>query len=91
MIAIMVHKMKMTIEHYSKLDKALNEYLDTTTDLQGLIRAYQANPRYKDWRIAFMWAIYHTVKPLTTDETKGYLDAHIETALKKAIGRYIYP
>ena len=85
--------MRVTKEHYNKLEIALRAELDsfTTEELQFRVRAYQKDKDFNDWRIAFMWAVYFKVKPLTRVELEGYLDAHIETALKKAIGSYIYP
>jgi len=98
--------MKVTKLHYERLETAIRAfkalYKPTDSDkLKGIdpwqecIRAYQADPKFKDWRIAFIWAVYHAV---TQDMTirdmminGGYLDSHIETALKKILHDEVYP
>ena len=89
--------MKVSKAHYDRLKKRIDEVLSlyTSKEIQLSIREFQANPKLKNWRIAFMWAVYHQA---TTDESiqdmmrEGkYLDAHIETALKKALYDLIYP
>ena len=98
--------MRVTKPHYDILEKAYLRfkalYQPTDSDIlkgidpyQERIRAYQANPKFKDWRIAFMWDVYRalcmdmTIRDMMHDGK--YLDAHIETALKKIIGLDIYP
>ena len=89
--------MKITKLHYERLETAIRAFkaLYNDEEWQERIRAYQADPKFKDWRIAFIWAVYHAV---TTDMTirdmminGGYLDSHIETALKKILHDEVYP
>lgn len=89
--------MRMIQPHYTALDNRLKEVLAlyTPKEIQNNIRRIQSNDRLKDWRIAWMWAWYWMA---CTDESlkdllrEGkYYDTHIETALKKSIGHYVYP
>lgn len=89
--------MRVTKEHYNRLDKRLKEViaLYSPDELQEYIRAYQANKKFNDYRVAWLWSMY---RHATTDHTirdmmhyGNYLDAHIQTALKKSIGHLIYP
>ena len=89
--------MKVSKLHYERLETAIRAFKALYTDEEWTkrIRAYQADPKFKDWRIAFIWAVYHAV---TTDMTirdmmvnGGYLDSHIETALKKILHNEVYP
>ena len=89
--------MKISKIHYTRLETAIRAFktLYTDEEWQERIRAYQADPKFKDWRIAFIWAVYHAV---TQDMTirdmminGGYLDSHIETALKKILHDEVYP
>ena len=108
--------MKITRLHYERLATAIRDFkaLYKPTDSDKLkdidpwkerIRAYQADPKFKDWRTAFIWAIYHavttdmTIRDMmregyrSTDGTKSipYSDSHIETALKKILHNEVYP
>jgi len=86
--------MKITRLHYERLATAIRDFkaLYNDEEWEECIRAY---PRFEDWRITFIWAVYHAV---TTDMTirdmmvnGGYNDSHIETALKKILHDEVYP
>ena len=96
--------MKVTKLHYDRLETAIRTfkalYKPTDSDKldpwQERIRHYQADPRFKDWRIAFIWAVYHdsirlnaTIRDMMVNG--GYNDSHIETALKKILHDEVYP
>ena len=98
--------MKVTKLHYERLATAIRDfkalYKPTDSDkLKGIdpwtkrIRHYQADPRFKDWRIAFIWSAYHAViQDMTIRDMMingGYKDSHIETALKKILHDEVYP
>jgi len=80
--------MKMTPRTYKALDKAIRHLkgLYTPESWQERIRDYQASDKYKDWRIAFIWAVLHAVEQDMTLRDMIFeeklKDAHIETALK---------
>lgn len=90
-------KLKVTKAHYERLNKRLKEVIGlySPEELQEYIRAYQANKKFKNWRVAWLWSMYrHANTDLTIRDMMhygNYLDAHIETALKKSIGHLIYP
>ena len=99
--------MKVTNIHYERLATAIRAFkaLYNDEEWQERIRAYQADPRFKDWRIAYIWSAYHAVIQDMTirdmmregyrsiDDTMSipYNDSHIETALKKILHNEVYP
>ncbi len=92
--------MKMGINHYNVLKNGLEAYLAlyTIEEHNEIIKDFQANESYNDYRIAYIWAVYHCVRK--NDESikeiisyGAYNDIHIETALKKVFKDYglVYP
>ena len=80
--------MRVTIEHYNRLFNAIRDFksLFTPEAWQEEIRRYQADERFKDWRVAFTWAVFHSLKhkDMIGVNLGNYSDAHIDTALRKA-------
>ena len=87
--------MKVSKLHYERLETAIRDFkaLYNDEEWNSRIRAYQADPKFKDWRIAFIWAVYHAVTQDMTirDMMINYNDSHIETALKKILHNEVYP
>ena len=92
--------MKITKEHYSVINGAITNYLNlyTTEELQKMVRMYQTNKKFNDYRVAFIWRVFHAIR--SSDQTindlihySSYKDAHIETALKKMFKEFglLYP
>ena len=84
--------MKITKENYEALGRKISAILSEYSDIviQNTIREYQANPKIKDYRIAFMWRVFGIINK--RDSFKFYYvlmkdnklnDVNIEVAMKK--------
>ena len=83
--------MKITKENLDKLGMKISAILSEYSDvvIQNTIREYQANPKIKDYRIAFMWRVFSIINKRDSFkfyyellEGNGLNDSHIETAMK---------
>jgi len=83
--------MKMRKERFEELEGHINAYLDNyeEKDLQDLIRMYQDNVAFNDYRVAFIWAMFRRAVPDYSEYIRELYhndmlnDSHVETALKK--------
>ena len=87
--------MKFTQNDYNLLERGINEFLDlfSKEELNEGINEFVHNSKANNKFVAFIWAIFFKVS--NNDQTikdmireRDYLDAHIQTALKKIFKAY---
>lgn len=84
--------MKMTVEHYQKLDAAIKrlaaKHEDWPAALRNTLTSYQRIPKIQDADKALRWQVLHVALatgegPMLWSDLYAYLnDSHIDTALR---------
>jgi len=76
--------MKITNDDYTLMYEAITTHLSnfTLSEVRSLRDDYIESGTFKDGYIAFIWNVSRASGATKLIFGKGYLDAHIETALK---------
>jgi hypothetical protein len=84
--------MKITKEHYSKLESIIKEIIDNSGGINFVVEQYETgkfarSEKVKDLQTRFVWDVYSTSKDWDfKNALYDYLnDSHIETALKRIL------